>query len=210
MHVYNNLKRDKITSEIVSTNHSHKGVNIIHSENIMIRAINLGCGMNKRKDALNVDIIPEVRPDIVLDLNQYPWPFKDEAFDAIYAHDVVEHLRDVVRFMEECWRILRPDGLLEITTPHFSCANSYTDPTHIHHFGYFSFDYFTFDSKYSFYSKARFRIERKIIAFHGSWLNAIIGRIANRYPEFYERRLCWIFPAWFLLFHLRAVKDNRV
>jgi len=173
----------------------------------MLRVLNLGCGTNKRADTINVDIIPAVRPDVVADLNRFPWPFKDESFDVIYAHDIVEHLQDVVRFMEECYRLLKHDGLLEITTPHFSCANAYTDPTHVHHFGFFSFDYFTNNSKYAFYSSARFRIENKLIAFHGSWLNAIIGRIANRWPEFYERRLCWIFPAWFLIIRLRAVKD---
>lgn len=155
-----------------------------------------------------MDIRLSVRPDVVADLNHYPLPFRRGSFEVIYALDVVEHLRDIVRFIEEMYELLIPNGLLVITTPHFSCSNSYTDPTHLYHFGYFSFDYFTQDSKYSFYSKARFRIEKKLIAFHGSRLNAIIGRIANRYPEFYERRLCWIFPAWFLIFHLRAVKDG--
>jgi hypothetical protein len=30
--------------------------------------------------------------------------------------------------------------------------------------------------------------------------------VARRWPRFYERRLAWVFPAWFLYFELEAVK----
>jgi hypothetical protein len=34
-----------------------------------------------------------------------------------------------------------------------------------------------------------------------------MSRFANRHPELYERRLTWIWPAWFLIFKLRALES---
>jgi SAM-dependent methyltransferase len=168
--------------------------------------LNLGSGIQPRPGYINVDLRTTARPDIIADLNHFPYPFARSAFEEVLALDVVEHLSDVTRFMEEVHDLLVPGGLLEITTPHFSSANSYTDPTHRHHFGFFSFDYFTPDSKYSFYSRASFAIENKTVVFTASHFNRVVARFANRCPELWERRFCWLFPAWFLIFRLRAVR----
>jgi hypothetical protein len=47
--------------------------------------------------------------------------------------------------MEELHRISKPNGVIEIWTPHFSHPNSFNDPTHKHHFTLGTFDYFTGD-----------------------------------------------------------------
>jgi hypothetical protein len=58
------------------------------------------------------------------------------------------------------------------------------------------------------YSSARFlRVHAQVI-FRPSLLNRVVGRIANRWPERYEDRWCWMFPAWFLYFELEAVKGG--
>jgi len=33
-----------------------------------------------------------------------------------------------------------------------------------------------------------------------------VRRIAQRWPDYYEHRLAWMFPAWYLEFELAAVK----
>lgn len=43
--------------------------------------------------------------------------YPDAAFDAITARHVLEHVQDPVRFLAECWRLLRPGGRLVIVTP---------------------------------------------------------------------------------------------
>jgi predicted SAM-dependent methyltransferase len=102
------------------------------------RELNLGCGTRRREGWLNVDRVARVLPDLVWDLDQYPYPLATSHFRWIFAGDVVEHLRNIPDFMQEVHRLLEAGGCVEITTPHFSCANSYTDPTHRHHLGYFS------------------------------------------------------------------------
>lgn len=172
----------------------------------MPRELNLGCGMRPREGCLNVDRAERVNPDLVWDLDRYPYPLPDSHFRKVYAGDVVEHLEKIPEFMEEAFRLLEPGGILEITTPHFSCANSYTDPTHRHHLGYFSFDYFTAAGELNFYSHARFEIAERQVVFEHSLANRLVARLANRYPRAYERRFAWMFPAWFMVFRLRAVK----
>ncbi len=167
--------------------------------------LNLGCGRDRRADCLNVDVLAEVGPDLVLDLDRHPYPLPRRHFTHIYAKDVVEHLADVPRFMEEVHELLVPGGTLEITTPHFSCANSFTDPTHRRHLGLYSFDYFTGDHPWSYYSKARFELIERLLVFRNTPLDRLVAHFANRHPQLYERRFAWIFPAWFMIFQLRAV-----
>jgi SAM-dependent methyltransferase len=173
----------------------------------MRRVLNLGAGLDRSEPgAVTVDRRPLTSPDILHDLDLYPWPIESNSFDVIVARDVIEHLADIVRAMEEIHRIGRPGARVHITTPHFSCANSFTDPTHRFHLGYFSFDYFTGANQWGFYTRARFRMVDRRIRFYGRYKNFHIAWLANRYPRFYEEHLCWIFPAWYLVFDLQVVK----
>lgn len=90
--------------------------------------------------------------------------------------------------------------------PHYSSSNAFTDPTHRHYFGVFSFDYFTEDSRFPFYTDVRFVRRVSRLNFHLTLLNKIVWRMANRRPEEYERRWAWMFPAWFLHFELEVKK----
>jgi len=52
--------------------------------------------------------------------NGKDFPFKNEAFDLAYAHEVIEHVDDDVFFLSEVWRILKKDGLFLVSTPNAS------------------------------------------------------------------------------------------
>jgi SAM-dependent methyltransferase len=156
--------------------------------------------------AVNLDLSPEVGADVVHDLSQIPWPLPSDAFGDVYAFDVIEHLDDVVRVMEEIHRVCRNGARVHITVPHFSSANAFTDPTHRHQFSCFSFDYFDADHGLAFYSRARFRRTRAQIVFYPTLVNRLVHRLANHRPQAYEQRWAWIFPAWFLSIDLVAVK----
>lgn len=173
-----------------------------------VRILSVGCGMRKAEPGIiRLDKAIDVHPDVVWDLEEFPYPFRDQSFSEIECFDVIEHLTDIPLTMEEFHRLLKPQGLLKITTPHFSCANTFIDPTHKHHLSYFSFDFFCADHKLAYYSKARYRIHHRRIWFKGMrLLKAVIGRIANRFPEVYEQRWAMMFPAFFLYFELEALQ----
>jgi hypothetical protein len=105
--------------------------------------LNLGCGRKKLPHAVNLDVTPDTDPDVVHDLNVRPWPFPDDRFTEVHAHDVIEHLDDLLGVMAELHRVCRGGARVHVTVPHFSSPNAFTDPTHRHYFGWFSFDYFT-------------------------------------------------------------------
>jgi SAM-dependent methyltransferase len=53
------------------------------------------------------------------DLNG-PLPLENDSFDAISSNQVIEHLYDTDKFMEEAMRILRPGGILVVSTENLS------------------------------------------------------------------------------------------
>ena len=44
-------------------------------------------------------------------------PFEDSAFDLVLCTETIEHVRDVQLFLSEIRRVLRPGGMLALTTP---------------------------------------------------------------------------------------------
>src|SRR5215210_364103 len=101
--------------------------------------LNIGCGRNRMSKAVNLDISMDTNPDIVHNLNHRPWPLPANQFQFVHANDVIEHLDDTVATMEEIHRVCAPGAIVNIIVPHFSSAGAYTDPTHRHYFGAFSF-----------------------------------------------------------------------
>ena len=168
--------------------------------------LNLGCGHKLMAGAVNLDVSGGVGADVVHDLSILPWPLPSDSFREVHAQDVIEHLGDTVRTMEEIHRVSRRGARVHITVPHFSSANAFTDPTHRKQFSYFSFDYFDPGHALSFYSHARFRRSRAQIVFYPTLANKLVHRMANRRPQAYERRWAWMFPAWFLSIDLEVIK----
>lgn len=129
--------------------------------------LNLGCGKDIKRSTnkvkwINVDKEKLEGVDLVTDLNKFPWKeLKDNTFDEIYCKDVIEHLDDVVKAMEEIHRIGKPGAIVHITVPYYASKVTFLDPTHKRGFTEHSFDYFCEDrqySSYNFYTKARFKI----------------------------------------------------
>jgi SAM-dependent methyltransferase len=170
--------------------------------------LHLGSGKKYDPIAVNVDLVAATNPDIVHNLDVRPWPLPNDYFSEVWAYDVIEHLDDVVVAMEEIHRVCRDGAVVKITLPHFSCCNAFTDITHRHYFSVRSFDYFTGDNEFGFYTDRRFRKTRAEILFFQSLVNKVVRRLARRFPAEYERRWAWIFPAWFLYFELIVIKPE--
>lgn len=56
----------------------------------------------------------------VHDLSAGRLPFDDQAFGAVFAGEIIEHLVDTSRFLDEIRRVLRPGGVLVLTTPNLA------------------------------------------------------------------------------------------
>jgi predicted SAM-dependent methyltransferase len=133
-----------------------------------MKILSIGSGTERfSSDVITLDISADAGPDVVWDLNKGPYPFEDGFFDEIHAKDVIEHVNDIIFVMNECHRILKKNGVLKIHTPHFSSADSYTDPTHRQHLSIFSFDFFSKNHLRAYYSKGAFEIILKKIFFKG-------------------------------------------
>lgn len=168
--------------------------------------LNVGCGRKHKAGFVNLDISAEVGADVVHDLNCVPWPFESGTFEEVHAYDVLEHVDNVPAVLEEIHRICKPGGLLCVTVPHFSSANAFTDLTHRHWFSWKSFEPYRPGAELDFYSRARFNPRHTRISFYPSIVNRIVFRLANRWPERYEQRWAWMFPAWFLYYELEVLK----
>ena len=108
----------------------------------------VGCGPNwpKRKGDIFLDVLPFNGVDVVHNLDQCPWPFKENEFDEVSAIHVVEHLQSLLDFMNECHRILKPGGSLYIETPEAGADLDlqFADPTHVRCYRKHTFvNYFT-------------------------------------------------------------------
>ncbi|MBU2633718.1 MAG: class I SAM-dependent methyltransferase [Nanoarchaeota archaeon] len=173
----------------------------------MSKKLNIGCGRDVLKDYINLDIVKLPGVDIVHNLNKYPYPFKDNEFDKIYCNHVLEHVEDLIKIMGELKRISKPNAIIKIKGPHFSCGVNYRDPTHKRTFSYFTFNYF--NNSFIEYDLPQFKvIERKLNTARTKpkILNPIFNPIFNLIPATYERFLCWIFPVSEVSFKLKVIK----
>lgn len=106
--------------------------------------VDLACGQRKLPGWTGIDIVPCAGVDIVHDLNIYPWPFEESSVAELRASHYVEHVPDLVKFMNECWRVLRPNGLFTIIAPHGgNLVRAWQDPTHVRPLFRETFDYFS-------------------------------------------------------------------
>lgn len=83
------------------------------------KVLNLGCGFAqfKAKNVVNLDGEPCSNADIIWDLSKTPLPFEDNTFDFIIANHILEHVPNWWKCFEDCARILKPEGKLEIWVP---------------------------------------------------------------------------------------------
>ena len=96
--------------------------------------LDIGCGANKQKGFVGIDIRDLPGVDIVHDLEQVPWPLPDDCVIRAVCSHVVEHINPAgggfLRFMDELWRVMKPGGQIAIAYPHGSSQGYLQDPTH--------------------------------------------------------------------------------
>ncbi len=83
-----------------------------------MRMLNLGCGATFHEDWVNVDFTDHGGRVLAYDL-RLGIPFADNSFDVVYHSHVLEHMPKAWGefFISECYRVLRPGGLLRVVVP---------------------------------------------------------------------------------------------
>ncbi len=83
-----------------------------------VRKLHLGCGHCVLDGWLNADIYPAHADVLYLDATA-PFPIADASFDYIYSEHVIQHFpfRSALVMLRECHRILKPGGVLRLSTP---------------------------------------------------------------------------------------------
>lgn len=108
----------------------------------------LGCGHSRDKritfpeiepnwvELTTLDIDSSVKPDVIHNLDNLPYPFENNQFDEIHAYEVLEHCgrQGDFRFFfdqfTELHRILKPGGWLIGTCPNWDNTWAWSDPGH--------------------------------------------------------------------------------
>ena len=129
--------------------------------------LNLGCGDKIFEgDWVNFDSSSHSSANMLGDINDRHLPFEDSFFEGIYADNILEHVEDLINVMNECWRILKPDGIFEIIVPHEKSVWAWADPKHKRVFNKRSWEYFSDvpmpieNLKQSYGIKCDFHVER--------------------------------------------------
>lgn len=83
------------------------------------RVLNIGCGFAQftAKNVVNLDAEACSNADVIWDLSKTPLPFESDSFDAIIANHILEHVPNWWKCFEECARILKVGGEMEIWVP---------------------------------------------------------------------------------------------
>lgn len=111
-----------------------------------LRVLNLGCG-SQSYGTDRVDVRETSATTKVADL-EIPFPFETDTFDIVHSRNLLEHMRNVGLHLSECFRVLKPNGIIDITTDNASCMRYYLLGTHTgryeklhpgdHHFSIFT------------------------------------------------------------------------
>jgi predicted SAM-dependent methyltransferase len=86
------------------------------------RKLQIGAGRNALKGWLNTDRDTALSKETVFMDARKKLPFDVSTFDYIFCEHFIEHLdyRDGLRFVHECYRVLKLGGTLRISTPDLS------------------------------------------------------------------------------------------
>lgn len=118
--------------------------------------INLGCGQDYRPDCLNIDVDPDVNPDLLVDLSALEnlpvsvsspiygtVTLAENQIDEIIAVHVLEQVQQLPQLMGNCLKLLTAGGRLTIQVSYDLSLAAWQDPRQVRAFNENSWLYYT-------------------------------------------------------------------
>ena len=105
-----------------------------------MKKLNFGCGADIKAGWDNVDVQENEKLTKSFDFNEFPYPIKNDTYDYVYLKDVLEHLDEPDKVIEELKRISKKDAIIEIIVPHYQNKGAYSDLQHKHYFNDVAFE----------------------------------------------------------------------
>lgn len=122
-------------------------------------------------------------------------PFKANFFDVVLATEIIEHLDQPEKLIQEAKRVLKPSGYLILTTP-VKQPGKLTDKLHVREF---SSDELENLLKNYFHSV-------KLYYTHPLWLKIFYTFTLFKFGRFYFEPFKWLINAWVLATNLNPFK----
>ena len=161
--------------------------------------IDIGCGTKKLDGAFGLDRRKELGVNVICDF-EHAVPLKTNSVDVVYMSHVLEHIRDLVSFMEEVYRVCRPGAEVRVIVPYYTSRGAFRDPTHVRFIAEDTFQYFEPPTNYGI--KTNFKIEK---------IEYDVRKPFRYFPQYFQKRFRRYL--WNVVDNmrvtLRAVKDER-
>lgn len=130
------IKEPQVSRESAASNTHQKVFALLAQAHGAGKVLDIPCGsgaflrrlVEGGYDAHGADLephpaLPENAGFASADMNE-PLPYEDASFDAVVSIEGIEHIQRPFDFVRECHRILKPEGLLILTTPNISSLRS--------------------------------------------------------------------------------------
>lgn len=119
---------------------------LVHAPSPVMLKLDLGGGRNPREGYECVDLYEGAKHR--LNILRYPWPFADNSVASLHCSHFIEHIyagevhddglpslpgegQDaLLRFFDECYRVLVPGGDMTVQVPCHRSDRAFWDPTH--------------------------------------------------------------------------------
>lgn len=94
--------------------------------------LNIACGQQRQEGFIGIDKVKTEATDIVWDLEDFPWqPIPDNCIDEALISHYVEHTKDLIKFMDELYRIIKVGAKCTVIAPFYNSMRAWQDPTHL-------------------------------------------------------------------------------
>lgn len=141
--------------------------------------VDLGCGTSKVSGAIGIDRLSLPEVDIICNFEN-SLPLKSDSVDTLYASHVIEHVSNLIPFMEEIYRVCKPGASVFIVAPYYTSRGAFRDPTHVRFITEDTFQYFQNPTPYRI--KTNFKIQkihykyRTIFRFFPEFIRSILRK----------------------------------